>query len=127
MGNLYEDMQPLYANPMIPFLCQALADGYFVRYKSWSEIKAIPMPSKGFLVELEIHPEKLDCPVLQKVEKDGPQGKIQTSDSYAKRLATRERHAGFDGNIKVHNIRREALVKADSRSESPGTILFQRC
>ncbi|QKX62582.1 uncharacterized protein TRUGW13939_09743 [Talaromyces rugulosus] len=117
-GNLYEDMQPLYANPVLPFLSQALADGSFVRYKSWSEIKEIPVPLKGFPIELEIHPEKLDCPVLQEVDGDGPQGKIRTAGSYAKRLAMRGRHAGFDGNIKVHDMRREALVKADENGYS---------
>jgi hypothetical protein len=106
-------MQPLYANPVLPFLAPALADGVFKDYKTWEEIKQIPPPPKGFPMGLDILPEKLDLPVLQMVDRNGPTGKIRKSSCYGKRLVSRGHHAGFKGNVKVHDMRREALVKAD--------------
>jgi hypothetical protein len=121
-ANLYEDMEPLFANPVLPFLSQALADGCFLHYKTWDEIKRIPPPERGFPIELAIDPEKAALPVFQMVERSGPTGKIRTSGSYGNRLATRGLHAGFQGRIKVHDARREALVKVDGSDSIPSDV-----
>lgn len=106
-------MQPLYANPVLPFLAQALADHIFRDYKTFTEIEQIRPPPKGFAMPLEILPEKLDLPVLQMLDKKGPNGKIRKSTCYGNRLAKRGHRAGFEQRVKVHDMRREALVKAD--------------
>jgi hypothetical protein len=47
------------------------------------------------------------------VDRNRPIGKIQKSSCYRKQLISQGYYAGFKGNVKVHNIWQEALVKAD--------------
>lgn len=44
---MYEDMEPLFANPVLPLLTIALADEAFQDYATFDEIKAIPPPLDG--------------------------------------------------------------------------------
>jgi len=54
---IYEDMEPLYANPILPFLAIALADDAFQDYHTFEEIFAIPPPFNKTLFKLYIRKE----------------------------------------------------------------------
>lgn len=43
---MYEDMEPLSANPVLPLMAIALADDAFQDYGSFEEIEAIPPPDQ---------------------------------------------------------------------------------
>lgn len=73
---MYEDMEPLYANPVLPLLAIALADGAFKDYESFQDIEAIPPPAQGSLYHLRIKDEMRRVPFFQIVSADGPTGKI---------------------------------------------------
>jgi hypothetical protein len=49
---MYKDMEPLFANPVLPLLAIALADHAFQDYRSFEEIEAIPPPPDGSLYYL---------------------------------------------------------------------------
>ena len=51
---MYEDMEPLFANPVLPLMAIALADDAFQDYGSFEEIEAIPSPADGSLHHLRI-------------------------------------------------------------------------
>ena len=112
---MYEDMEPLYANPVLPFLAIALADDAFQDYHTFEEIFAIPPPFDGTLFELRIRKELHLVPFFQTMSPNGPTGKIQKAASVAKRLVDSGHRAGYPQNIGFRATRREALVKADGR------------
>ncbi|KAH0541585.1 hypothetical protein FGG08_003933 [Glutinoglossum americanum] len=115
---MYEDMTPLFANPVLPVLAIALADGVFKDYTTFEEIFAIPPPADGSLHHLEIHKDKQDLPFFRVISCSGPTGKIQSASSFSSRLTGLGHRAGYRENIMVHDIRREALIKADDNGYS---------
>jgi hypothetical protein len=112
---MYEDMQPLYANPILPFLAVAIADNAFQDYDTVEEIFAIPPPFDGTLHELRIKEKLLPMPFFQTMSPSGPTGKIQKAVAVAKRLVDLGHRAGYPENIGFRATRREALVKADGK------------
>jgi len=112
---MYEDMEPLFANPVLPLLAIALADHAFQDYASFEEIEAIPPPADGSLHHLRIKKDMLRVPFFQIVSADGPTGKIHGAGSFSNRTVDLGHRAGYEENIGIHDIRREALVKADSK------------
>ena len=82
---MYEDMEPLFANPMLPLLAIALADEAFQDYSTFDEIEEIPPPEDGSLHHLRIKSEVLDVPFFQNVLSTGPTGKIQGAASFSNR------------------------------------------
>ncbi|KAI9859031.1 MAG: hypothetical protein M1813_007159 [Trichoglossum hirsutum] len=115
---MYEDMASLFANPVLPMLAIALADGAFKDYTTFEEIFAIPPPADGALHYLEIHKSKQELPFFQVISHNGPTGKIQSASSFSKRLVELGHRAGYRENITVHDIRAETLVKADNNGYS---------
>lgn len=112
---MYEDMEPLFVNPMLPLLAIALADRAFQDYKTFTDIEAIPPPADGSLHHLRIKKCMLRLPFFQIVSANGPTGKIHTAGSFSNRTVNLGHRAGYEENIGMHDIRREALVKADGR------------
>ena len=112
---MYEDMEPLFANPVLPLLAIALADRAFQDYATFEEIEAIPPPADGSLHHLRIKKDMLRVPFFQMVSVDGPTGKIQGAGSFSNRTVDLGHRAGYEENIGIHDIRREALVKADGK------------
>jgi hypothetical protein len=112
---MYEDMEPLYANPILPFLAIALADDAFQDYHTFEEIFAIPPPFDRTLFELRIRKELYLIPFFQTMSPKGPTGKIQKAVSFSKRLVDLGHRAGYSQNIGFRAVRREVLVKADGR------------
>jgi hypothetical protein len=112
---MYEDMEPLFANPILPLLAIALADDAFQDYQTSEEIFAIPPPSDGNLHELRIRKELGRVPFFQIMSPSGPTGKIQQAVSFTKRMVDLGHRAGYPQNIGVRAIRREVLVKADGK------------
>ena len=106
-------MQPLFANPVLPLLAIALADDAFQDYRTFEEIEAIPPPTDESLYHLRIREELYPMPFFQALSTRGPTGKIQTASSFTKSLAATGHRAGYEENIRVHDFRREVLVKAD--------------
>ena len=49
---MYEDMEPLFANSVLPLLAIALADHAFHDYRTFEEIETIPLPADGSLYHL---------------------------------------------------------------------------
>lgn len=69
---MYEDMEPLYANPVLPLLAIALADRVFQDYRTVEEIEAIPPPADGSLHHLRIKKEMFRVPIFQIISADEP-------------------------------------------------------
>ncbi|MCJ1278125.1 hypothetical protein MMC21_005940 [Puttea exsequens] len=115
---MYEDMEPLLVNPILPLLAIALADRAFQDYATFAEIEAIPPPADGSLHHLRIKKEILRVPFFQIVSVDRPTGKIQGAGSFSNRTVDLGHRAGYEENIGIHDIRREALVKADDNGYS---------
>ncbi|KAI9776699.1 MAG: hypothetical protein M1839_009426 [Geoglossum umbratile] len=97
---------------------RSLADGAFKDYTTFEEIFAIPPPADGSLHHLEIREDKQDLPFFQVISCSGPTGKIQSASSFSSRLVGLGHRAGYRENITVHDIRREALIKADDNGYS---------
>jgi hypothetical protein len=112
---MYEDMEPLYANPVLPLLAIALADNAFQDYQTFEDIEAIPSPADGSLHHLRIRKDLLRVPFFQIVSADGPTGKIHGAGSFSNRTVDLGHRAGYEENIGIHDIRREVLVKADGK------------
>lgn len=112
---MYEDMKPLFANPVLPLLAIALADRAFQDYETFKEIEAIPSPADGSLHHLQIKKGMLRVPFFHIVSVDGPTGKIHGAGSFSNRTVDLGHRAGHEKNIGIHDIRREALVKADGK------------
>jgi hypothetical protein len=116
LHGLYEDMQLLFANPVLPLLAIALANDVFKDYHTFEEIEAIPPPADGSLHYLRIKKEMFDVPFLQQKSRHGFSGKIIGACPFGTRLVALGHRAGYPENIHVHDFRREVLVKADGKS-----------
>jgi len=57
----------------------------------------------------------LRVPFFQIVSTDRPIGKIYRAGSFSNRVVDLGYRAGYEENIRIYNIRREALIKADSK------------
>ena len=112
---MYEDMEPLFANPVLPLLAIALTDHAFRDYRTFEEIEAIPPPADRSLHHLRIKKEMLHVPIFQIISAGGPTGKIHGASSFSNRTVDLGHRAGYEENIGIHDIRREALVKADGK------------
>ncbi|KAL9106911.1 MAG: hypothetical protein Q9187_008504, partial [Circinaria calcarea] len=110
---MYEDMEPLFANPVLPLLAIALADEAFQDYGTFEEIEAIPPPGDGSLHYIRIKKEMLDIPFFQSITPNGPTGKIQKAVPFSNRTVALGHRAGYQENIGIHDIRAEVLVRAD--------------
>lgn len=113
---MYEDMEPLFANPILPLLAIALADDAFRDYSNFAEIEAIPPPQDGSLHHLRIKKEMLQMPFFRTVSVDGPTEKILGAQSFSNRTVQLGHRAGYAENIGIHDIRAEVLVKADGKN-----------
>ena len=51
---MYEDMEPLFANPILPLLTIALTDEAFQDYSTFEEIEDIPPPEDVELIGEEL-------------------------------------------------------------------------
>ena len=110
---MYKDIEPLFTNPVLPLIAIALADHAFQDYRSFEEIEAIPPPADGSLYHLRIKKDMLRIPFFQIVSADRPTGKIHRAGSFSNRTVDLGHRAGYEENIGIYDIRREALVKAD--------------
>ena len=113
---MYEDMEPLFANPILPLLAIALADDAFRDYSNFAEIEAIPPPQDGSLHHLRIKKEMLQVPFFRTISVDGPTKKILGAQSFSNRTVQLGHRAGYAENIGIHDIRAEVLVKADGKN-----------
>ena len=57
----------------------------------------------------------LRVPFFQIVSADGPTGSIHGASSFSNRTVNLGHRASYEENIGIHDIRREALVKADGK------------
>ena len=112
---MYEDMESLFANPVLFLLVIALTDRAFQDYATFEEIEAIPPPANGSLHHLRIKKDMLRVPFFRIVSADGPTGKIQGAGSFSNRTVDLDHRAGYEKSIGIHDIRREALVKTDDK------------
>ncbi len=112
---MYEGIEPLFANPVLPLLAIALADHAFQDYGSFKEIEAILLPPDGSLHHLRIRKDMLRVPFFQIVSADGPTERIHGASSFSNRTVDLGHRAGYEENIGIHDIQREALVKADGK------------
>lgn len=112
---MYEDMEPLFANPVLPLLAIAFADEAFQDYSTFEEIEAIPPPADGSLHHLRIKRELSKVPFFQSVSTEGPTGKIQKACVFSNRTVDLGHRAGYEENIGIHDMRAEVLVRADGK------------
>lgn len=101
---MYEDMEPPFANPVLPLLAIALVDRAFQDYATFEEIEVIPPPADGSLHHLRIKKDMLRVPFFQIVSADRPTGKIQGAGSFSNRTVDLGHHAGYEENIRIHDI-----------------------
>jgi hypothetical protein len=111
---MYKDMEPLFANPVLPFLALALAADAFQDCYSVEDIFAIPPPDDGTLYQIRIKKQILKQPFFQTLSSNGPTGKIKGASIFSTWLVNLGHRTGYRENIHVHDFRAEALVKADS-------------
>ena len=57
----------------------------------------------------------LHIPIFQIISADGPTEKIHKASSFSNRTGDLGHRAGYEENIGIHDIRREALVKANNK------------
>ena len=107
---MYEEMEPLFANPVLPLLAIALADQAFQDYSTFEEIENIPSSEDRSLHHLRIKDEMLSVPFFQNVTSNRPTGKIHGAVSFSNRTVALGHRAGYQENISIHNIRAEVLV-----------------
>ena len=119
---LYEDMEPLFANPLLPFLAIAIANNAFRDYDSPESIFAIPAPRRGTATILKFKNSFLDIPFFQRMSRDGPTGEHEDAPSYHRRKVELGHRAGYVVNITTHAGRRESMVKVGGRSLGPRMI-----
>ena len=110
---MYEDMEPLFANPVLPLLAIALADQAFQDYSTFENIENIPPPEDVSLHHLRMKDEMLSVPFFQNVTSNGPTGKTHGAVSFSNRTVALGHRAGYQENIGIHDIRAEVLVRAD--------------
>jgi hypothetical protein len=118
---LYEDMEPLFANPLLPFLAIAIANNAFQDYNSPESIFAIPAPRQGTVTILKFKKSFLDIP-FQRMSRDGPTGEHKDAASYHRRKVELGHRAGYVVNITTQAGRRESMVKVGGRSLGPRMI-----
>jgi hypothetical protein len=59
---LYKDMEPLFVNPLLPFLAIAIANNAFRDYDSPERIFELPAPWRGTVTILKFKNSVLDVP-----------------------------------------------------------------
>ena len=107
---MYEDIEPLFANPVLPLLAIALADQAFQDYSTFEEIENIPPPEDRSLHHLQIKDEILSVPFFQNVTSNRPTGKIHNAVSFNNRTVGLSHRTGYQENISIHDIRAEVLI-----------------
>ena len=112
---MYEDIKPLFANPVLSLLAIALADYVFQNYGFFEEIETILLFSDGFLHHLRIRKNMFYIFFFQIVSADRSIGKIYKASFFSNRTVNLGYRVGYKKNIGIYDIRREALVKVDSK------------
>jgi hypothetical protein len=118
---LYEDMEPLFANPLLPFLAIAIANNAFRDYDSPERIFELPAPRRGTVTILKFKNSVLDVPFFQRMSRDGPTGEHEDATSYHRRKVELGHRAGYVVNITTHASRRESMVKVGGTSRVRGS------
>ena len=108
-------MEPLFANSVLPLLAIALADLAFQDYATFEEIETIPPPADRSLYHLRIKKNMLHVSFFQRVSVEGSTGKIQGVGSFSNRTVDLRHRVGYEEDVEIRNIRREALFKADGK------------
>ena len=111
---MYEDMEPLFANPILPLLAIALADQAFQDYSTFEEIENISSLKDKSLHYLWIKDEMLSIPFFQNITSNRSIRKIHSAVLFSNRTVALGHHMGYQENISIHNIRAEVLIWADS-------------
>jgi hypothetical protein len=94
-------------------LATALAAGAFRDYNNLEDIlEARPEPNMEYAI-FEWKQEILETYFYQTMNSKGATGKCLTAAAFNRSLGEWSVRAGFEREIKVHDIRREALIKAD--------------
>ncbi|EDN09247.1 predicted protein [Histoplasma mississippiense (nom. inval.)] len=65
--------------------------------------------------------------LYEAISDDGPTGKILTASWFGKELPRLGRRAGYVRSITVHDIRAEALVRADDAIQGSSSVFLQSC
>lgn len=112
---MYENMKSLFTNSVLSLMIIALANHVFQDYESFEEIEKISSPADGSLHYLRIKKNMLRVPFFQIVSADEFTEKIHEAGSFSNRIVNLEHRAEYEKNIKIHDIRREVLVKADNK------------
>ena len=113
---MYENMEPLFANPILLLLAIALADDAFRDYSNFAEIEAISPSQDGSLHHLRIKKKMLQVPFFRTISVDELTKKILGAQSFSNRTVQLGHRAGYAENIGIHDIRAEVLVKADDKN-----------
>jgi hypothetical protein len=116
---IYEDLgddTPLYFNPVRDLVAIALAQGAFRDFTSLDQILAL-RPAEDFLYELVL--ESPHWPFFAKMLKEGLTKEILTASWLMAELQELCSRAGYPNPITGHDIRAEALIKADRKFLRP--------
>lgn len=130
-----EDIEslPLYLNPVLEPLAICLARGFFRDFKTADEIFALePPPGEYYELVLvtatiPLHGSQLPeaekppgeyfpgTPFFEVMSDEGLTGKILNASWLDNGLAKLGRRAGYDNLISCHDMRAEAMVRADGK------------
>ncbi|OJD27770.1 hypothetical protein ACJ73_00840 [Blastomyces percursus] len=119
-----EDIEslPLYLNPVLEPLAICLARGLFRDFKTADEIFALE-PPPGEYYELVLGENFPGTPFFEVMSDKGPTGRILNASWLDDGLAKLGRRGGYDNRISCHDIRAEALVRADENGYSKDELM----
>ncbi|KAH8797645.1 hypothetical protein F5884DRAFT_874658, partial [Xylogone sp. PMI_703] len=110
---LYEDIEPLFANPVLPFLAIALAFDAFQDYHTQESIFDILPPRRGTVKVIKFRKDILEEFFFQRMDGKGATGKAERAASYHRRKVELGHRAGYETNITTFAARREAQVRVE--------------
>ena len=113
---MYENMKPLFANPILSLLTIVLTDDALRDYSNFAEIETISSFQDGFLHHLRIKKEMLQVPFFRTISVDELTKKILGAQSFSNRTVQLNHRAEYAENIDIHDIKVEVLVKADDKN-----------
>ncbi|KAF2195618.1 hypothetical protein K469DRAFT_758244 [Zopfia rhizophila CBS 207.26] len=115
---LYEGITIPVEDPVMFIITTGLAMNAFREYTTIHQILAVrPKPDMVYAL-IKWKDGMLNKPFHQTMTSAGFTGRIVSSSSFDKDLGCWSLHAGYEKPIRVHHVRKEALIKADDNGYS---------
>ena len=113
---MYENIKPLFANPILFLLTIVLTDDVFRDYFNFAEIEAISSFQDESLHHLRIKKNMLQVLFFRTISVDEFTNKILDAQSFSNRTIQLNHRAEYAENIDIHDIRAEIFVKTNDKN-----------